>query len=52
MGYNIAALRYLKGRWESEKVAGMAEDVWNEERVREKLTEGKKGKRKRIEVRA
>ena len=51
MGYNIAALRHLHGRWENEKVAGMAEDVWDEERVREKLAEGKK-KRKRVEIKA
>jgi U3 small nucleolar RNA-associated protein 12 len=52
MGYNIAALRFLKGRWEGEKVAGMMiEEGLDEERVREKIGGGK-AKRKRVEVRA
>lgn len=34
MGYNIAALRFLKGRWEGEKVAGMMiEEGLDEERA-------------------
>ena len=52
MGYNIAALRFLKGRWEGERVAGMLEEEgWDEEKVRERM-EGGKSKRKRVEVRA
>jgi U3 small nucleolar RNA-associated protein 12 len=50
MGYNLAALKYLKGRYEGEKVAGL----WDEDAVRDKMAERKasKAKRKRIEVRA
>ncbi|KIR53961.1 U3 small nucleolar RNA-associated protein 12 [Cryptococcus gattii Ru294] len=52
MGYNLAALKFLKGRWESERVAGLYEqEDLDEEVVRKRLEEGR-GKRKRIEVRA
>lgn len=52
MGYNLAALKFLKGRWESERVAGLYEqEDLDEEAVRKRLEEGR-GKRKRIEVRA
>ena len=50
MGYNIAALKFLKARHEAESNVG----IWDEEGVKEKIAQGKKGqsKRKRIEVRA
>lgn len=52
MGYNLAALKFLKERWESERVAGLYEqEDLDEEAVRKRLEEGR-GKRKRIEVRA
>ncbi|OCF31605.1 U3 small nucleolar RNA-associated protein 12 [Kwoniella heveanensis BCC8398] len=52
MGYNLAALKFIKGRWESERTAGLYEaEGMDEEAVRKRLEEGR-GKRKRIEVRA
>ncbi|ODO09357.1 hypothetical protein I350_02957 [Cryptococcus amylolentus CBS 6273] len=52
MGFNIAALKFLKGRWEGERVAGMYEEEgMDEEAVRKRLEDGR-GKRKRVEVRA
>ncbi len=47
MGYNLAALKYLKGRVDSESNVG----IWDEDAVREKMGK-KKSKRKRVEVRA
>lgn len=44
MGYNLAALKYMKGRVEMESNVG----IWDEEGVREKM--GKKGKSKRKRV--
>lgn len=52
MGYNIAALKFLKVRYEGETVAGLLEEGgWDEEKVRRKVEEGR-GKRKRVGVRA
>jgi len=52
MGYNLAALRFLKGRWESEKTAGLLEEEnFDEEAVKKRLAEGR-AKRKRVDVRA
>nr|XP_018261192.1 U3 small nucleolar RNA-associated protein 12 [Kwoniella dejecticola CBS 10117]OBR83350.1 U3 small nucleolar RNA-associated protein 12 [Kwoniella dejecticola CBS 10117] len=52
MGYNLAALKFLKSRWESERTAGLYEEEnMNEEAVKRRLEEGR-GKRKRVEVRA
>ncbi|WWC72303.1 uncharacterized protein I206_106265 [Kwoniella pini CBS 10737] len=52
MGYNLAALKFLKSRWEIERTAGLYEEEnMNEDAVRKRLEEGR-GKRKRIEVRA
>ncbi|KAK1922326.1 putative WD-repeat protein [Papiliotrema laurentii] len=48
MGYNLAALKYLKGRVEAESNVG----IWDEETVRDKMGKKGKSKRKRIEVRA
>nr|ODO01220.1 U3 small nucleolar RNA-associated protein 12 [Cryptococcus depauperatus CBS 7855] len=51
MGYNLAALKFLKERWESERVAGLYEtEGMDEEAVKKRLEEGR-GKRKRINVR-
>jgi U3 small nucleolar RNA-associated protein 12 len=52
MGYNLAALRFLKSRWESERTAGLLEEEgFDEEAVRKRLAEGR-AKRKRVNVRA
>ncbi|ORY22394.1 putative WD-repeat protein [Naematelia encephala] len=52
MGYNLAALRFMKSRWESEQVAGLLEEEsWDEERVKKRIEEGR-GKRKRVDVKA
>ncbi|WRT69934.1 uncharacterized protein IL334_006925 [Kwoniella shivajii] len=51
MGFNLAALRFVKSRWESERTAGLYEaEGMDEEAVRKRLEEGR-GKRKRIQVR-
>lgn len=50
IGYNIAALKFLKARWESDKMAGMlVDDTLDEDKVREKLAAGR-AKRKRVGV--
>ena len=47
MGYNLAAMKYLKGRWESDKIVGI-EDV---DEVKARMgVEGKK--RKRVQIKA
>jgi U3 small nucleolar RNA-associated protein 12 len=51
VGYNLAALKFLRGKWESEKVAGLLEEEFDEEKVRRRIEKGR-GKRKRVEVRA
>ncbi|KAL7420607.1 beta transducin [Cryptotrichosporon argae] len=52
MGYNIAALRFLKSRWDAENTAGMLEEEGlDEDKVRKRVEEGRT-KRKRVEVRA
>ena len=48
LGYNLAALKYMKGRNEMESNVG----IWDEDGVREKMGKKGKSKRKRIEVRA
>jgi len=46
VGYNLAGLKYLKGRWLGDRVAGLGvEDL---EDVKGRM--GKKGKRKRVVV--
>jgi U3 small nucleolar RNA-associated protein 12 len=45
VGYNIAGLRYLKGRWLGDRVAGLGA---GEELEDVKGRMGKKGKRKRV----
>lgn len=50
MGYNLAALRFLKNRWESDRTAGLLEEEnMDEEAVRKRLEEGR-AKRKRVNV--
>ena len=55
LGYNLAALKYINRQHETKKVAEFyeSEDVGmaSEERVREKIEEGKK-KRKRAALRS
>lgn len=52
MGYNLAALRFLRARWESDHTAGLLEEEgFDEEAVRKRLAEGR-AKRKRVDVRA
>jgi U3 small nucleolar RNA-associated protein 12 len=52
MGYNLAALRFLRSRWESERTAGLLEEEnFDEEAVKKRLAEGR-AKRKRVDVRA
>jgi U3 small nucleolar RNA-associated protein 12 len=48
VGYNLAGLRYLKGRWLGERVAGLGvEDL---EDVKGRMGKKGKGKRKRVVV--
>lgn len=50
MGYNLAALRFLRNRWESEQTAGLLEEEnMDEEAVRKRIEEGR-AKRKRVNV--
>ncbi|XP_006460011.1 hypothetical protein AGABI2DRAFT_202593 [Agaricus bisporus var. bisporus H97] len=46
MGYNLAALQYMKRKNEGERVAHFYEEEdWDEDRVRARIMEGKKRKR-------
>ncbi|KAK4689452.1 U3 small nucleolar RNA-associated protein 12, partial [Tremellales sp. Uapishka_1] len=50
IGYNLAALKFIKGRWEGDRTAGILEEEgMDEEKVRKRLEDGK-GKRKRVGV--
>lgn len=50
MGYNLAALRFLRSRWEGERTAGILEEEgMDEEAVKKRLAEGRQ-KRKRVAV--
>lgn len=50
MGYNLAALRFLRTRWESEQTAGLLEEEnMDEDAVRRRIEEGR-AKRKRVNV--
>ncbi|WWD03840.1 hypothetical protein V865_001896 [Kwoniella europaea PYCC6329] len=50
MGYNLAALKFLKSSWEQERTAGLYEqEGMDEEAVRKRIEEGR-GKRKRVVV--
>lgn len=51
MGYNIAALQYMKRRIEADRTAQFYEEEdWDEEKVRARVAEGKK--RKRVTLKA
>lgn len=51
MGYNLAALQYMKRRNEAERMARFYEEEnWDEEKVRDWIAERKK--RKRITLKA
>uniref|UniRef100_A0A0W0FCF7 Small-subunit processome Utp12 domain-containing protein n=1 Tax=Moniliophthora roreri TaxID=221103 RepID=A0A0W0FCF7_MONRR len=50
MGYNLAALHYLRQRDDHERTAQFFEEEQDEERVRMKISEGKK--RKRVNLKA
>jgi U3 small nucleolar RNA-associated protein 12 len=46
MGYNLAALQYMKRKNETERVAQFYEqEDWDEDKVRARIAEGKKRKR-------
>jgi U3 small nucleolar RNA-associated protein 12 len=45
MGYNLAALQYLRRKDESNRTAQFHEEAIDEEAVRARITEGKKRKR-------
>nr|XP_019043827.1 U3 small nucleolar RNA-associated protein 12 [Kwoniella bestiolae CBS 10118]OCF22757.1 U3 small nucleolar RNA-associated protein 12 [Kwoniella bestiolae CBS 10118] len=50
MGYNLAALKFLRSSWEQERTAGLYEsEGMDEEAVRKRIEEGR-GKRKRVVV--
>jgi U3 small nucleolar RNA-associated protein 12 len=50
MGYNLAALQYLRRRNESDRTVEFFEETMDEETVRSKIAEGRK--RKRVDVKA
>ena len=50
MGYNLAALQYLRRRNDSGRTAEFFEEHMDEERVRLRIAEGKK--RKRVSIKA
>ena len=45
MGYNLAALQYLRRKDESNRTAQFHEEAIDEEAARARITEGKKRKR-------
>nr|GAT54036.1 predicted protein [Mycena chlorophos] len=51
MGYNMAALQHIRRRNDSDRVAQFFEEEMDEEKVRAKIAEGKK-KRKRVVLQA
>lgn len=50
MGYNLAALRYIRRQNETERTAHFYEEEMDEEKVRARIAEGMK--RKRINLKA
>lgn len=50
MSYNLAALRYIKRQNDAQRTAEFFEEELDEEKVREKIAEGKK--RKRVSIKA
>jgi len=52
LGYNMAALKFIRRQYEADRTAGLMEsEGMDEEKVRERIAEGQK-KRKRISVKA
>jgi U3 small nucleolar RNA-associated protein 12 len=45
VGYNLAALQYIRRQHEAKRTAQFFEEEMDEEKVRAKLAEGKKRKR-------
>lgn len=54
MGYNLAGMKFLKARWESEKVVGMGigSGGADEEEVRRRIEEGGRKRKRKVEIRA
>ena len=50
LSYNLAALRYIKRQSEAELTAEFFEEDMDEEKVKERIAEGKK--RKRVSIKA
>lgn len=50
MGYNLAALQYIRRHNDSDRTTEFFEETFDEETVRLKIAEGKK--RKRVNVKA
>lgn len=50
IGYNLAALQYIRRRSEADRTARFYEEGLDEEAVRDKIAEGKK--RKRVTLKA
>ncbi|KAJ3534938.1 hypothetical protein NM688_g7050 [Phlebia brevispora] len=50
LSYNLAALRYIKRQSEAELTADFFEEEMDEEKIKERITEGKK--RKRVSIKA
>ena len=50
LSYNLAALKYIKRQTEAELTAEFYEEEMDEEKVRERIAEGKK--RKRVSIKA
>jgi U3 small nucleolar RNA-associated protein 12 len=50
LSYNLAALKYIKRQSDAQLTAEFYEEEMDEEKVRERIAEGKK--RKRVEIKA
>ena len=50
VGYNLAALQFMKRKVDADRTAEFYEQEMDEEKIREKIAEGKK--RKRVSIRA
>lgn len=50
LSYNLAALRYIKRQSEAELTAEFFEEEMDEEKVKERIADGKK--RKRVSIKA
>jgi hypothetical protein len=55
MGYNLAGMKFLKARWESERIVGVGIGIGggdDEEEVRRRLEEGGRKRKRKVEIRA